>query len=134
VTALLGAGAAAEAQSPGALPGLPGSLPWPGGWALVGGLAASAHVFMRLLYQGFKAQAPDEGAEATGGERGLSEGIGITGGLVPALAIGYALGGIAWVVAAYAIVYAGGALLVTLKLARRAEREDRAGREGKGSK
>jgi len=126
VAILLGGGCAAEAQCPGVLPGLDGvALPWAGGWALVGGLAASANVYMRLIYQGFKAVSPARGAEAVSAEKGLSETIGITGALVPAFAVSYAAGGLGWAVLAYAIVYGGGALLVTLKLARRAAAEAR---------
>jgi phosphatidylglycerophosphate synthase len=126
---LLGAGAVAEAQSPGAFPFVSGIAPfWAGGWGLVGGLAASANVYMRLLYQGFRATKPDPQKNAVNAEKGLSENIGITGLLVPLLALGYALGCIAWVLLAYAAVYAGGALLVTFKLVRKAETDIRESR------
>jgi phosphatidylglycerophosphate synthase len=124
---LLGAGAAAERQSPGMLAGLDGAaLPWSGGWSLVGGIAASANVYMRLLYQGFKSASPDRGKDAVSAEKGLSETIGITGALVPAFAIAYAAGGLGWVLLAYVGIYGGGAFLVTLKLVLRVERDTRA--------
>jgi phosphatidylglycerophosphate synthase len=126
---LIGAGGAAEAQSPGAFPFVPGFAPfWAGGWGLVGGFAASANLLMRLLYQGFRAVKPDPSKAVVSAEKGLSENIGVTGVLVPALALGYALGCVAWVLLAYAIVYGGGALVVTLKLARKAEADIKASR------
>jgi phosphatidylglycerophosphate synthase len=126
---LIGAGAVAEAQSPGAFPFIPGLAPfWAGGWGLVGGLAAAANILMRLVYQGFRATKPDPGKATVSAEKGLSENIGITGFLVPSLAAGYALGCAAWVILAYAAVYSGGALVVTVKLARRAEADIRASR------
>jgi phosphatidylglycerophosphate synthase len=127
-TILLGSGVVAESISRGALPGLAGLvLPWAGGWAAVGGLAAASNIFMRLLYQGFRAIKPDPGKTEVGGEKAFSENIGITGALLPLLGIGYATGYIAWVVLAYAVVYSGGALLVTLKLVRKVKAEIRSG-------
>ncbi len=118
--ALLGAGACAELQSPGLLPLAGGlALPWPGSWGLVGGLAASGNLFMRLAYSGYRRVRPEPAS--LGAEKGLSETIGITGLLVPAMALGYASGALALVVLAYALVYCGGALVVTVKLLRRAE-------------
>ncbi len=123
-TLLLGSGVLAESVSHGAFPGLQGiALPWAGGWAAVGGLAAASNVFMRLLYQGFRAVKPDPGKTEVGQEKQFSENIGITGALLPLLAIGYATGFIAWVILAYALVYGGGAFLVSLKLIRRVEGE-----------
>jgi phosphatidylglycerophosphate synthase len=125
--AILGGGAMAEAQSPGAFPFVSGiALFWSGGWGLVAGLAAAANLYMRLAYGGFRAVRPDPGRQTVSSEKGFSETIGITGALVPALALGYALGATAWVVLAYAIVYTGGAFIISLKLFGKAEADIRA--------
>ncbi len=120
--ALLGAGAAAEVQSPGLVPILAGiQLPWAGAWGLVGGLAASGNLYMRLAYSGFRRVKPEPEAAVVGAEKGLSETIGITGLMVPAFALSYALGCLSLVLLAYAVVYCGGALVITVKLARKAK-------------
>jgi phosphatidylglycerophosphate synthase len=129
-TILLGAGAAAQSLSNGTLPGIPGAiLPWPGGWTLVGGVAASANLFMRTIYQGHRAITPDPGRASVGAEKNLSENLGITGVLLPALGLGLAFGFLPWVLMAYAVFYCGGCLLVAVKLIRRVETEIRQGRK-----
>ena len=115
-TTLLGIGAAAERISPP-----PAPLP-PGTWVLAGGAAAASNLLMRVVYQSFRAVAGDQEKKAVGGEKKLSETIGITGFLVPLSALGYAFGFLPFVVLAYAAVYGGGCLLVILKLVRRVER------------
>jgi len=132
-TVLLGAGAASQSLSHSVLPGLPGAiLPWPGGWTLVGGAAASANLFMRTIYQAHRAITPDPGRSSVGAEKKLSENLGITGALLPALCVGLAFGFLPWVLLAYAIFYCGGCVLVAIKLARRVEAEIRQGRKGAG--
>ncbi len=129
---LLGTGAASQSFSNGSLPGIPGAiLPWAGGWALVGGVTASANLFMRTIYQAHRAIKPDPGRASIGMEKGLSENLGITGMLLPAMAIGLWLGVLPWVLAAYALFYCGGCLIVAVKLARRVEAEMVRGSGGK---
>jgi phosphatidylglycerophosphate synthase len=123
-TILLSLGIAAETLSGSSIPGVQGYvLPWKGGgWMLIGALASCANLLMRLLYQSFRATQPDPGKKAVGGEKKLSETIGITGLLVPLFAIGYATGFLAWVLVAYTVIYGGGCLLVALKLVRKVEK------------
>ena len=116
---LLGIGAAAERAFPPADP-----LP-PGTWMLVGGIAAASNLLMRVVYQSYRAVSPDPGKKAVGGEKKLSETIGITGFLVPLSVFGYAFGFLPLVVLAYAAVYGGGCLLVILKLIRKVEKDTR---------
>lgn len=125
-TILLGAGAAAQEMSSGALPGIAGwSLPWSGGWTLVGGVAAAANLFMRTIYQSHRAIAPEPGRESVGEEKNLSNHLGITGMLLPALIVGVALGILPWILVAYTVFYGGGCLLVSARLIRRVEGEIR---------
>ena len=125
-TILLGAGAAAQAQSGGTLPGIGHAvLPWAGGWVLVGGVTAAANLFMRTIYQAHRAIKPDPGRASVGEEKNLSSHMGITGMLLPALALGLGFGVLAWVLAVYAAFYCGGCLLVSLNLIRRVESETR---------
>ena len=98
---------------------------WPaGGWTLVGGAAAAANLLMRAVFQNYRVVkgASDERA-GIGGEKRLSETIGITGIMVPLSALAYGFGFLPWVVLAYAIVYGGGCLVVVLKLVRKVEAE-----------
>ena len=125
-TILLGAGAAAQSQSGGTLPGISHAvLPWPGGWVLVGGVTAAANLFMRTIYQAHRAIKPDPGRASVGEEKNLSNHMGITGMLLPAIALGLAFGFLPWILAAYAVFYCGGCLLVSANLIRRVESESR---------
>jgi phosphatidylglycerophosphate synthase len=122
-TLLLGIGVAADASVGPLLPGIGLALPWPtGGWTLVGGAAATANLLMRAVFQNFRVVSRESERGEVGGEKRLSETIGITGFLVPLSALAYGLGYLPWVVLAYFIVYGGGCLLVLLKLIRRVER------------
>ena len=123
-TLLLGAGAAAQAQSAGSLPGISGTiLPWAGGWALVGGAAAAANLFMRTIYQNRRAIKADPQRASVSTEKRLSEYLGGSGLLLVSLALGLAFGFLPWVIAAYAVFYCGGCLVVSVNLIRRAESE-----------
>jgi phosphatidylglycerophosphate synthase len=123
-TILLAIGVASDASSGPILPGVGLALPWPaGGWTLVGGVAAAANLLMRAVFQNYRVVARDSDRAPVGGEKRLSETIGITGFLVPLSALGYGLGFLPWVVLAYCVVYGGGCLLTVLKLVRRVERE-----------
>jgi phosphatidylglycerophosphate synthase len=123
-TMLLAIGVAADASSGPIFPGTGLGLPWPaGGWTLVGGVAAAANLLMRVVFQNFRAVKRDQDRSGVGGEKRLSETIGITGLLVPLSAMGYGFGFLPWVVLAYCAVYGGGCLLTLLKLIRKVERE-----------
>jgi phosphatidylglycerophosphate synthase len=125
-TILLGAGASAQTLSGGSLPGIgAAALPWAGGWVLVGGVTAAANLFMRTIYQAHRAIKPDPGRASVAEEKNLSNHLGITGMLLPALALGLAFGVLPWVLSAYAMFYCGGCLLVSVNLIRRVERESR---------
>lgn len=133
---LLGMGVAADASVGAVLPGTGFVLPWPaGGWTLVGGAAAAANLLMRAVFQNYRvvrttkqsAVASSSDRASVGGEKRLSETIGITGLLVPLSALAYGFGFLPWVVLAYAIVYGGGCLVVIIKLMRRVESELRGG-------
>jgi phosphatidylglycerophosphate synthase len=125
-TILLGAGAVSQGMSAGTLPGIAGwSLPWSGGWTLVGGVAAAANLFMRTIYQSHRAIKPDPKRQSVGEEKNLSNHLGITGMLLPALAVGVALHVLPWVLAAYTVFYGGGCLVVSVRLIRRVEHEIR---------
>lgn len=127
VSILLALGAAADAASGPVLPPFGVALPWSGGWTLLGGGAASANILMRAVFQSFRATTPGTDKSMVGGEKMLSETIGITGFLVPLSALGQATGLLPWVLIAYAAVYGGGCLLVVLKLIRKVETAARAG-------
>jgi hypothetical protein len=86
---------------------------------------------MRTIYQAFRAVKPDPGRKSIGVEKGLSENLGITGVLLPALAIGLLIGVLPWVLAAYALFYCGGCLIVAVKLVKRVEAEIARGSGGK---
>lgn len=123
-TLLLGGGAIAEAQSAGRLPGIEGAvLPWPGGWVLVAAAAAAANLFMRAIYQAKRAVKADPGRASVSIEKRLSEYLGLSGALLPLLALGLAFGFLPWIVAAYAVFYCGGCALVSAKLIRQVESE-----------
>lgn len=123
-TILLAIGVAADASSGPRLPGIGLILPWPaGGWTLVGGVAAAANLLMRAVYQNFRVVKRDPDRRDVGGEKRLSETIGITGFLVPLSALGYGFGFLPWVVLAYCAIYGGGCLVTLLKLIMQVERE-----------
>lgn len=123
-TMLLAIGVAADASVGPMLPGTGLALPWPaGGWTLVGGVAAAANLLMRAVFQNYRVVRGSADRGGVGGEKRLSETIGITGFLVPLAALGYGLGFLPWVLIVYTAVYGGGCLLVILKLIRSVERE-----------
>jgi phosphatidylglycerophosphate synthase len=126
-TILLGVGAASQSMGGGTLPGIPGwLLPWSGGWTLVGGVAAAANLFVRTIYQSHRAIRPDPGRASVGEEKNLSNHLGITGMLLPAVAAGVALGILPWVLTAYTVFYGGGCVVVSARLILRVEGEIRA--------
>ena len=92
---------------------------------LVGGVTAAANLFMRTIYQAHRAIKPDPGRASVGEEKNLSNHLGITGMLLPAFALGLGFGFLPWVLAAYAVFYCGGCLLVSVNLIRRVEAESK---------
>jgi phosphatidylglycerophosphate synthase len=138
--ALLGAGMAAEtlagtagsglsAAGSAAFPGLLGlALPWPaGGWVFLGGLAAGANLLARLVYQSYKNVRREEAAGDIAGEKRLSENLGVTGVLMPAVLIGVVTGYLPWVVLFYAVLYGAGAAVSIVRLIIKVERIKKAG-------
>jgi hypothetical protein len=91
----------------------------------VGGVTAAANLFMRTIYQAHRAIKPDPGRGSVNEEKNLSNHLGITGMLLPALAFGFGLGVLSWVFAAYALFNCGGRLPVSVRLIRRVESEAR---------
>ena len=125
-TILIGAGALSQSTSGGSLPGIPNwSLPWAGGWTLVGGVAAAANLFVRTIYQSHRAIRPDPDRSSVSREKGISNHLGITGMLLPAVAAGVALDVMPWVLTAYTVFYGGGCALVSARLILRVEKEIR---------
>ncbi len=124
LAALLGSGMASEFLAGNSIPGLPGlSLPWAaGGWALLGGLAAGANQLMRLAYQGYRNVLGEAAREEIAGEKKLSENLGVTGILMPAILIGVLTGCLPWVTAFYAALYTGGCAVTLVKLVMKVEK------------
>lgn len=124
LAALLGAGMAAEAMAGSALPGLAGYvLPLKeGAWAFLGGLAAATNQLMRLAYMSYKTVRRSEAAKDIVREKWISENLGITGLLMPAILVGVLTGYLPWVVEFYAVFYTAGCAFSVVKLARNVER------------
>ena len=136
---LLGAGMAAELTAvtePSILFCVP-EFVWPrGGWVLLGGVSASANLLMRLTYQQYRSlqvgTASPPSIQATAeidrlarseiaSEKRISENLGVTGFLMPAVLLGVLTKTIGCVVLVYTILYSGGALVSILRLARKVE-------------
>jgi phosphatidylglycerophosphate synthase len=99
-----------------------GSFRGPGGLCVfLGGFAASANMLTRACVQSRKVfQTLMEGGPAktgTGGEKWISENLGITGLMDPAIAAGLACGFLPLVLYFYALLYGAGSLWVIFKLA-----------------
>ena len=87
-------------------------------WVLVAALAANANTLMRLFHQSFKNASLAAGiANPQGGEKRLSEEIGVTGYLPLLYLVGFETGYLPIVLLAYAAVYVGGFIVYTLKQA-----------------
>jgi phosphatidylglycerophosphate synthase len=87
----------------------------------LGGFSAAANMLMRACVQSRKAfQTVMEGVPAkapAGGEKWLSENLGITGIMDPLIAFGLALHFLPWVLCFYTLLYGLGSVWVILKLA-----------------
>lgn len=105
---------------------------------LLGGIAASANLLMRVVVQSRRvaeltlaserpaeAAAPKPQDARPGLEKRISENIGITGIMVPLFALAAATGTAHWALAGYAALYSGGALVVIAKLVIKTLAEER---------
>ncbi|HOV38937.1 MAG TPA: CDP-alcohol phosphatidyltransferase family protein [Spirochaetales bacterium] len=120
-SALLGAGMAAEMMCGGVSDSTGGILP-AGAFAFLGGLAAGSNLLMRLVYQSYKNVRQEKASEDIAGEKRISENLGVTGMLMPAVLIGVCTGALPIVVAFYAVLYGGGCIVSIGKLIRKVER------------
>ncbi|ADK83312.1 CDP-alcohol phosphatidyltransferase family protein [Sediminispirochaeta smaragdinae] len=97
-------------------------------WVLLGGVAAASNILMRLAFQSYRNIAPEGKAEAKksiGLEKLLSENLGVTGVLMPALFVALLAGGLGYVMIFYTVFYGLGCVLVLLKLIRKVEHVSR---------
>jgi phosphatidylglycerophosphate synthase len=86
-------------------------------WMLAASTALAGNLLTRLAFQNYRAAVPEGRArKQTGGERKLSESIGITGILVPLSLAAYIFNLLWVVIALYAVIYCGGFLLIILKI------------------
>jgi phosphatidylglycerophosphate synthase len=119
---LLSLGMAAERF---AGPGIPGGL-----CIFLGGFSASANMLMRAAVQSSRVTAlgmeaskaaidrpPQSKPAGPGGEKWLSENLGITGIMAPAMGVGLYFGRLHWVLFFYSLLYGVGAVWVIFKLA-----------------
>ena len=100
------------------------SLPWTQAtWILLGSLAAISNTLMRLFHQSLKNAEIAAGIPfAPGKEKRLSEEIGITGYLPILYLVGFETATLPFVFAAYAVIYAGGFGVYTLKALKKVSR------------
>jgi phosphatidylglycerophosphate synthase len=95
-------------------------------WMLAAAVALAGNLLARLAFQNYRAAAPEGRArKQTGGERKLSESIGITGILVPLSLAAYIFNLLWVVITLYAAVYCGGFLLIILKIIKNFEKNPR---------
>ena len=94
-----------------------------GAFAAIGGFAAAVNMLMRASVQSHRlteikvfGKTPPDSSDP-GGEKRLSENLGVTGMLVPAFAFGYGFGLLPWVLGFYTLFFGLGALWVIFKLA-----------------
>lgn len=102
--------------------------PAPEFWVLLGGLAASANLLMRLAYQGYRNISNQQEADvkkAVSLEKTLSENLGITGILMPLLLLILANGLLGYLLVFYTLFYGGGCFLTLVKLIRKVENDSR---------
>jgi phosphatidylglycerophosphate synthase len=95
------------------------------GVPLAGGVAAAANLLMRVAHQSFRNIRPGAAAAApqrASLEKRVSENLGITGLLMPAVLAGAIAGALRWVVLLYAAFYAASCAAVLVRLVARAER------------
>lgn len=103
---------------------------------ILGGLAAASNLLMRVVVQSRRvSELSRNGAvsskreqDSPGFEKKLSENLGVTGILVPALSIGLATDTTIFVLLFYTVLYVGGAGVIIFKLMLKTLTEDRKGR------
>ncbi len=120
ITVLLGLGYAAAGQNAFVF----GWNPSGEQWVLMGGIAASANILMRLVFQSYRNIAPEGGDRAQksiGFEKILSENLGVTGLLMPAVFIGLLLDLLGYVMIFYTFFYTLGCIFTLIKLIRKVE-------------
>jgi phosphatidylglycerophosphate synthase len=120
---LLGLGMAAERA--GGAAGIAGLC------VFLGGFSAAANMLMRAAVQFSRltllGMAKDRGLpedsgkkrETADGEKRISENLGVTGLMVPAIAAGLAFSWLPWALFFYTLLYGGGSVWVIFKLARK---------------
>lgn len=118
-TILIALGRSADLVAAGGVPG-PAGMITPGSWTVVGAIASTANLVMRLAFQSFRVVSDDSGRSGVSGEKRLSEEIGITGWLQPLYAVGLATGFLPYVLVAYAAVFVGGGFITVARLAKKA--------------
>ncbi len=124
VTVLLSLGYAAAVHNSAFL----GWIPQGNVWVLLGGIAASANLLMRLVYQSYKNIIPESSSEvkkSIGFEKILSENLGVTGLLMPAVFIGLYLDILGHIVVFYAVFYTLGCVISLIKMIRKVEHASR---------
>ncbi len=95
------------------------------GEPLAGGVAAAANLLMRVAHQSFRnlgAGASAAAPQRASLEKRISENLGITGLLMPAVLAGAIAGALRWVVLPYAAFYAASCAAVVVRLVARVER------------
>jgi phosphatidylglycerophosphate synthase len=105
------------------------------GEPLAGGIAAACNLLMRVAHQSFRNIEPGRAAaspERASLEKRVSENLGITGLLAPAVLAGAIAGALRWVVLPYAAFYAAACAAVLLRLAVKAGRGGPAGADPGG--
>ena len=90
-----------------------------------GAIAAAANLLMRVVHQSWRNARPEPAAaapERPSLQKTVSENLGITGLLMPAVLAGVLWGALGWVLLFYALFYAAACAAVVLGLVVRAER------------
>jgi len=116
-TMILAIGVSCAFVSGGLIPGT--GLAVPGGesaWIILAAVTCAANLMMRLAFQSYRVVSGEKSRSGIGGEKKLSEEIGITGWFPVLYLAGIVTGSLPWVLAAYSLVYCGGCLLTVLKL------------------
>jgi len=95
------------------------------GAPLAGGVAAASNLLMRVAHQSYRNAGPRVDAAApqrASLEKRVSENLGITGLLMPAVLAGAIAGALRWVVLPYAAFYTAGCAAVVVRLVAGVER------------
>lgn len=87
------------------------------GYILLGGLASSSNLLMRVAYQMYKNIERETAKESVSFEMMLAETFGITGLLMPALIICHIFGGMEYIVLFNVLFYTGGCVVTLMKIA-----------------